>query len=67
MTGGLLGVLIHSAFAKPACLVHGPIATETFPPQHRSMITMRRVMKLGGAVVLLLFVLLLILLRAFIR
>jgi hypothetical protein len=56
--GGLVGWLIASAFlTKYYCVSHGEIPTERFPPPHQSAITSRKIMKVGGAVFLLLFVL----------
>jgi hypothetical protein len=56
--GGLVGWLIASAFlTKYYCPSHGEIPTEQFPPAHRSAITMRKLMKAGGGLVLLVVVL----------
>jgi len=55
--GGLVGWLIASAFLnKYYCPSHGEIPPERFPPAHQSAITTRKIMKIGGGVVLLVFV-----------
>jgi hypothetical protein len=61
--GGLLGMLLYGAIvARYTCTTHGEIPKTAFPPQHASSIDMRRLLKLGGALVcigLLFFLLLL--------
>jgi hypothetical protein len=56
LAGGLVGWLIASAFlTKYYCPSHGEISTERFPPAHQSAITTRKIMKIGGGVLLLVF------------
>ncbi len=55
--GGLVGWLIASAFlTKYYCGHHGEIPADRFPPAHQSAITMRKIVKIGGGVALLMFV-----------
>jgi hypothetical protein len=55
--GGLVGWLIASAFlTKYYCVSHGEIPTERFPPAHQSSITNRKIMKVGGGVLVLVLV-----------
>jgi hypothetical protein len=55
--GGLVGWLIASAFlTKYYCPSHGEIPATHFPPAHQSAITTRKIMKIGGGIVLLIFV-----------
>lgn len=65
VAGGLVGWLIASAFlTKYYCPSHGQIANDRFPPAHRSAITTRKIMKIGGAVLVLLVVFALLALSA---
>jgi hypothetical protein len=57
VAGGLVGWLIASAFlTKYYCPSHGEIPNERFPPAHQSAITTRKIMKIGGGLVLLVVV-----------
>jgi hypothetical protein len=66
--GGLVGWLIASAFlTKYYCVSHGEIPAERFPPAHQSAITTRKIVKVGGGVLLLFVVLSLLALSSLIR
>ena len=66
--GGLVGWLIASAFlTKYYCPSHGEIPAEHFPLAHQSAITTRKMMKVGGGVLLLFVVFGLLTLSALLR
>jgi hypothetical protein len=54
--GGLVGMLIISAFSSYRCPTHGTITGAMMAPQHQTMVNTRRVAKGCGGVVLLVFV-----------
>ncbi len=52
--GGLFGYLLWRAFAgNYHCTTHGPIAMAQLPPQHRSMVVVRKIVMVGGAFAIL--------------
>ncbi len=57
MAGGLVGWLVVSALASSYyCGQHGEIAKAHLPAEHQSLVMTRRVLMVGGAGALLLFV-----------
>ena len=55
--GGLLGVLIVKAIASAHyCPTHGKVPASALPPEHRKIVTLRRLAFLGGAGLILLLV-----------
>ena len=55
-TGGLVGVLLATAFASFHCAQHGAIARSQFPPEVRSKMMLNSVLMVIGAIVLLVVV-----------
>lgn len=54
MVGGVVGWMIVSAIAsKYYCPQHGEVPTNALPAEHRSTVTLRRAMMIGGALGLL--------------
>ncbi len=68
MVGGLVGWLVVMAFSsRYYCPTHGQVKTAQMPPEHQSMITLRRLMFGGGAAALLFVVLILVVVVALIN
>ncbi|MCZ7686780.1 MAG: hypothetical protein M5U28_51755 [Sandaracinaceae bacterium] len=56
MIGGLVGWMIISAIASQYyCPTHGEVPKSALPPEHQSLVTMRRLMMVGGAGALFVF------------
>ncbi len=56
MVGGLVGWMIISAIASQYyCPTHGEVPKSALPPEHQSLVTMRRLMMVGGAGALFVF------------
>ncbi len=56
MVGGLVGWLLVSAIvSKYYCPTHGEVPKSALPREHQSLVTMRKLMMVGGAGALFLF------------
>jgi hypothetical protein len=51
--GGLVGMLLVSAFSSYRCAAHGPITGQMMPAQHATMVMVRRFAKIFGALITL--------------
>jgi hypothetical protein len=57
MVGGLVGWLVVSALASEYhCATHGHVPKDQLPSEHRSIVTTRKILMLGGAASLLVLV-----------